>query len=205
MAEYGSLATNAFADHTPDDYNFGGSDPQYYPLIFSPVDPALLAPNLEHLSPSLSDPYSQSHVRPPQPRIDTTTHIYQAPALPVDRLISPYNDGLGMSQPSPGLTPSTDSSHLTTPEHSPAIHRQHVGIMSMSHSPISPSISLYEPMVRLVWRVHYSPCSSASSMHLLSRPCPLHNLTIVFPTVPSTLISRSWSSQENNCRLPMGN
>ena len=48
MAEYGSLATNAFADHTPDDYNFGGSDPQYYPLIFSPVDPALLAPNLEH-------------------------------------------------------------------------------------------------------------------------------------------------------------
>ena len=153
MGDFGSLHTNAFANHTPDDYSFGGPDSQYYPsLILSPADPLLASTHFGHLNP-LADPYSQSHVRPPPPRIDTTTHSYQAPSLAADQLMSPYNDGLGMPYPSPSLTPSTDSSHLATPEQSPAIHR-HINVMGVNHSPISPSMSLYDSMVRFTCMDH---------------------------------------------------
>ena len=189
MPGFGSLTTHAFTDRTPDDYHFAGPDPQYYPLILAPAEPPSLMSDYGHLAASLDNPYSQSHVRPPQPRIDTTTYMHQAPTLSADQLMNPFNDVLGTSYPSPNLTPSTDSSHLTTPAHSPAVHRQHIDVMRISHSPISPSVSLYEPVVRLTRRPYALLRSSGYSMLPPLLQC-LYLWSTALQTAPSTLVRR---------------
>lgn len=199
MTDFGSFNNSPFAEHTPDDYTFGGPDSQYYPpLIFSPADPPMLAPDFGHLASPLDTSYSQPHVRPPNPRIDTSTHIYQTPSLLVDQS---YNNGFGMPYHSPGVTPSTASSHLPTPEL--PFHRQHVNIMSSSYSPISPSVSLYEPTVRLACFNYGSFCSSAPSILPPSGPY-LQAMTIVPLTFPNMLILRYRSLREKSYRLPTG-
>lgn len=156
MIDFGSFHTNAFSDQSPEDYNFGSTNSQYCPpLILSPADPPTLAPDFGHLLPSLGSSYNHTHVRPPQPRIDTSPHLYQSSSL-IDQT---YNDVLGIPYSSPGLTP--DSSCLPTPEHSPDFHR-HVNIVTISHSPMSPSIPAYERTVRLA-------CTGCASLLLILR------------------------------------
>lgn len=146
MSDFGHSETSSFGGHPLD--NMGFSDAHYAPpsLLFrSPTDDNMTSPG-SYTSPylSLDDPLGATmHLRHPQIHIDTTGYASQSSSqTTLDGMVSPY-ETLNMVSRRPSLaTPSTSSSHLTTPEHSPGESSQAYGYLKPNVSPISPSPSL---------------------------------------------------------------
>ncbi|KAH9933290.1 uncharacterized protein B0H18DRAFT_982896 [Fomitopsis serialis] len=146
MSDFGHSEPSSFSGHTLD--NMGFSDAQYAPpsLLFrSPTDDNMTSPG-SYMSPfpSLDDPLgTPMHLRHPQIQIDTTGYTsHSSSQTTLDGMVSPY-EPLGMGSRRPSLaTPSTSSSHLATPEHSPGESSQAHGYLKPNASPISPSTSL---------------------------------------------------------------